>query len=97
MHGRRLLDAAATGVAEYTYGPFGQVTVAGSVRSPFQYTGRENDGTDSYYYRERYYNPTLHRFINEDPMYAATFSGSDCARFGGGRSANFQQPFHLGP
>lgn len=34
--------------------------------NPFQYTGRENDGTGVYYYRARYYSPTLQRFISED-------------------------------
>jgi RHS repeat-associated protein len=35
---------------------------------PYQYTGRENDGTGLYYYRARYYSPSLKRFISEDPM-----------------------------
>lgn len=34
----------------------------------WQYTGRENDGTGLYYYRARYYHPTLGRFIEEDPI-----------------------------
>jgi len=53
----------------YTYDPFGNVTVSGeSSDNPFQYTGRENDGTGLYYYRARYYSPELQRFINEDPI-----------------------------
>jgi len=36
--------------------------------SSAQYTGRENDGTGLYYYRARYYSPSLHRFISEDPI-----------------------------
>ena len=34
----------------------------------FQYTGRENDGNGLYYYRARYYNPSIGRFISEDPI-----------------------------
>ena len=34
--------------------------------NPLQYTGRENDGTGLYYYRARYYDPALKRFISED-------------------------------
>lgn len=34
--------------------------------NPLQYTGRENDGTELYYYRARYYDPVLKRFISQD-------------------------------
>jgi RHS repeat-associated protein len=36
--------------------------------NPAQYTGRENDGTGLYYYRGRYYSPTLQRFASQDPL-----------------------------
>ena len=62
-------DNAGTVQTEYTYEPFGQTTVAGVADSnPYQYTGRENDGTGLYYYRARYYHPQLQRFISEDPL-----------------------------
>jgi hypothetical protein len=35
-------------LAQYTYEPFGNTTVAGSATNPYQYTGRENDGTGLY-------------------------------------------------
>src|SRR6185312_9528970 len=35
--------------------------------NPYQYTGRENDSDGLYYYRARYYNPMMKRFISEDP------------------------------
>jgi RHS repeat-associated protein len=66
-----------TGVVQtsYTYEPFGQTTVSGQGNAnPFQYTGRENDGTGLYYYRARYYHPQLQRFIGEDPI---RFEGGD--------------------
>lgn len=54
---------------EYTYEPFGKTTFTGSSNSnPYQYTGRENDGTALYYYRARYYHPELQRFLSEDPI-----------------------------
>jgi RHS repeat-associated protein len=34
--------------------------------NPFQYTGRESDGTGLMYYRARYYAPQWGRFISED-------------------------------
>jgi len=62
-------DASGTAQTEYTYEPFGKTTVTGAANTnPFQYTGRENDGTSLYYYRARYYNPALQRFISEDPI-----------------------------
>jgi RHS repeat-associated protein len=70
-----LADSAGTVQTESTYEPFGRSTVAGaSNTNPFQYTGRENDGTAVYYYRARYYNPSLQRFIGEDPI---GFAGGD--------------------
>ena len=60
-----------TGAAQtqYTYEPFGKTTVTDSPSTnSFQFTGRENDGTDLYYYRARYYHPILQRFISEDPI-----------------------------
>jgi RHS repeat-associated protein len=63
-----LNDPTGTVSTEYTYEPFGRTTVTGSANaSAFQYTGRENDGTGLYYYRARYYQPGLARFISEDP------------------------------
>jgi RHS repeat-associated protein len=53
---------------QYTYEPFGVTVVTDPTSTnPFQYTGRENDGTSLYYYRARYYHPRLARFISEDP------------------------------
>jgi RHS repeat-associated protein len=59
-----------TGVVQttYRYEPFGKTTIIGASTNPFQYTGRENDGTGLYYYRARYYNSSLQRFISEDPI-----------------------------
>ena len=69
-----LTDASGAITTEYTYDPFGKVTSTGSPNAnPYQYTGRENDGTGLYYYRARYYHPELQRFLSEDPI---GFSGS---------------------
>jgi RHS repeat-associated protein len=70
-----LADSTGTIQMQYTYEPFGNTTAAGAASgNPFQYTGRENDGTGLYYYRARYYNPQLQRFISEDPV---GFGGGD--------------------
>jgi RHS repeat-associated protein len=64
-----LSDDAGAIKTTYTYQPFGATIVTGEASdNPFQYTGRENDGTGFYYYRARYYSPELQRFISEDPI-----------------------------
>ncbi|MFC4853959.1 DNRLRE domain-containing protein [Actinophytocola glycyrrhizae] len=56
-------------VGTYAYEPFGRTYVAGDVAgNPYRFTGREDDGTGLYFYRARYYSPTLHRFVSEDPL-----------------------------
>ncbi len=52
----------------YTYQPLGTTTAAGTNANPYQFTGRENDGTGLYYFRARYYSPTLQRFIAQEPI-----------------------------
>jgi RHS repeat-associated protein len=63
----RLTDASGAVTTSYGYTAFGMTMISGTSTNPFQYTGRENDGTGLHYYRARYYSPTLHRFISEDP------------------------------
>ncbi len=64
-----LTDGTGSITTSYSYEPFGRAGASGVVSgNPFQYTGRENDGTELYYYRARYYHPMLERFIAEDPI-----------------------------
>jgi RHS repeat-associated protein len=71
-----LTDSSGNSLAQYAYEPFGNTSLtSGSSTNEFEYTGRENDGTGLYFYRARYYNPTLQRFISEDP--AGFVSGAD--------------------
>lgn len=63
-----LSDDSGSVTTRYTYGPFGSTTVTGTSTNPFQFTGRENDGTGLYYYRARYYSPSRSRFLSEDPI-----------------------------
>ena len=53
---------------KYNYEAFGKTTITGTSINPFQYTGRENDGTGLYYYRARFFSVTAQRFISEDPI-----------------------------
>jgi RHS repeat-associated protein len=53
----------------YSYSPYGEARALGSDDgNSLQYTQRENDQTGLYFYRARYYDPVLKRFISEDPI-----------------------------
>ena len=63
-----LTSGSGATTASYSYEPYGNTTKAGSDDSVFQFTGRENDeASNLYYYRARYYSPQLGRFISQDP------------------------------
>jgi RHS repeat-associated protein len=64
-----LADASGTPTTSYTYDPFGASSSTGATSSnPYQFTGRENDGTGLQYNRARYYSPAYARFMSEDPL-----------------------------
>jgi RHS repeat-associated protein len=65
-----LSNAAGALAQTYTFDSFGNQTASsGSLTNPFRYTGREFDSEMSlYYYRARYYDPTMGRFLSEDPI-----------------------------
>src|SRR5207245_5256278 len=52
----------------YSAGPFGNLLNSPTDSNPFQFTGRENDGSGLLYYRARYYNPAWGRFVSQDPI-----------------------------
>lgn len=63
-----LANAGGSLIQQYQYDPYGNAATTPSTTNPYQYTGRENDGTGLYYYRARYYSPAMGRFISEDPI-----------------------------
>jgi RHS repeat-associated protein len=63
-----LVGSGGTIGTSYTYQPFGATTVAGGNGNPYQFAGRENDGTGLYFNRARYYSPTFQRFVAQDPI-----------------------------
>ena len=90
-----LVDGAGAVQTQYTYEPFGATTASGAASAnPAQFTGRENDGTGVYFYRARYYSPTLQRFISEDPL---EFGGEDINlyRYAADSPVRFIDPFGL--
>jgi RHS repeat-associated protein len=63
-----LADESGEIVAEYEYDAWGNILKeAGDIPNPFRFTGREWDAESGlYYYRTRYYDPSLGRFISRD-------------------------------
>jgi RHS repeat-associated protein len=74
---RLVTDSQGNVVNEITYDAFGNVVLEsnGNVEFRFGYTGRELDAeTGDYYYRSRYYDSTIGRFVSEDTI---GFEGGD--------------------
>ena len=71
-----LTDTTGTAQGYYSYDSFGKpVGSPSNVTNPYRYTGREWDSeTNLYYYRARYYDPLMGRFVSEDPV---RFHGGD--------------------
>ena len=65
-----LSTSAGTIANTYTYDSLGNLAnFTGTLRNPFQYTGREFDPeTGLYYYRARYFDQNVGRFNSEDPI-----------------------------
>ena len=75
----------------YAYSPYGEAQTLGPDEgNPLQYTGRENDGTGLYYYRARYYDPALKRFVSEDPIGIA--GGLNLAAYVRGNPITYSDP-----
>jgi RHS repeat-associated protein len=64
-----LVDEDGTVLNHFVYDSFGNRTATTGVEFRYGYTGRELDAeTGLYYYRARYYDASVGRFISEDPM-----------------------------
>ncbi|QJC55795.1 Protein RhsD [Polaromonas vacuolata] len=76
----------------YGYSPYGQSQTVGpdSANNPNQYTSRENDNTELYYYRARYYDPVLKRFVSSDPIGLA--GGLNTYQYVGGNPLSYVDP-----
>lgn len=93
-----LSDENAQIVEYYEYDAYGNIIKSETMKddkdntlqtlNPYRFTGREFDTDDLYYYRARYYDPTLGRFITPDPI---GFMGGDMNlhRYVGNDPVNF--------
>jgi RHS repeat-associated protein len=91
----RLTNNSAAEVVDYTYEPYGKASADATSTNAFQYTGRENDGAGLYYYRARYYDPVLQRFISEDPIGLA--GGLNVYAYVNGNPVSYFDPLGLQP
>lgn len=65
----QLSDQNGANVQSYQYSAFGQLLNSPTHSNEMTYTGRQYDAnTGLYYYRARYYDAELGRFISEDPL-----------------------------
>jgi len=88
-----LSDSNGVIVEKYSYDVFGEATIydandqiltTSDYDNPYFFTGRRlDDETGLYYYRARYYDPYIGRFLQTDPIYYAgglnlyTYCGND--------------------
>jgi len=99
-----LIDASTGNVVErYHYDPYGKALIydanwntrsSSSYDNPYTFTGRRLD-TESglYYFRARYYDPELGRFINRDP--AKYIDGQNLYQYVQGGAPNATDPTGL--
>lgn len=91
-----LTDSSGTVQTSYIFDPFGGTTTSGtSSTNTFAYTGSEPDAgnLNLYFYRARYYNATLQRFISEDPI--GELAGPNLYRYAGQSPTNVFDPTGL--
>ncbi|MDD5131029.1 MAG: hypothetical protein PHH44_00005, partial [bacterium] len=87
-----LVDQSGNIAQTYRYDSFGNIlNQTGTLDQPFTYTGREYDSeTGLYYYRARYYDAKIGRFLQEDPIWSKNLY-SYCAN----NPLNYVDPFGL--
>ena len=82
-------DATGTNTAIYSYGPYGEPNTAAGQR--FRYTGQQLiGGLDLYYYKARFYDPKLGRFLQTDPI--GTQDDMNLYAYVGGNPVNATDP-----
>jgi RHS repeat-associated protein len=93
---RGLADAAGNLVATYRYDPWGNLLAStGTLANPLRFTSREYDEESGlYFYRARYYDPVVGRFVSRDPIGISSEDGNLYA-YARGNPVGFIDPFGL--
>jgi RHS repeat-associated protein len=64
-----LSNSSGSTAERYSYNVFGEPNRVSTIGNRFMFTGREYDSeTGNYYYRARYYKPSIGRFLQTDPI-----------------------------
>ncbi|MDD4591751.1 MAG: DUF6531 domain-containing protein [Parabacteroides sp.] len=92
-----LTDASGNVTQRYEYDSFGNqtVTINGNITQSFTYTAREYDvETSLYFYRARYYDSKVGRFVTKDPI---SFAGGEVNLYGyvENNPVNYADPWGL--
>lgn len=102
-------DGSGNVVEKYDYDPYGNVTIRNvadivipesAIGNTFMFTGREYDKeTSLYYYRNRYYDPEIGRFLQRDPIgtWADAYNLGNGYSYVGNNAVNFTDPSGLKP
>ncbi|MFA5027820.1 MAG: RHS repeat-associated core domain-containing protein, partial [Candidatus Methylomirabilota bacterium] len=88
-----LTDGTGALTAWSRYDAWGNVLASSGTIPTYGYTGREPDGTGLVYYRARYYDPTLGRFTQRDPLGFA--DGVNHYTYTRNNPVSFTDPFGL--
>jgi RHS repeat-associated protein len=63
-----LMNAAGNITGSYTYDVFGAVRSQTGATTEFTFTGEQNDPNGLTFFKARYYDSSIGRFLNRDPM-----------------------------
>ena len=78
-----------------SYDAFGSLADDSELKGRFGFTGRDSDSaTDLYFYRARYYDVSIGRFVSEDPIRFGGFD-SQLTRYAQNAPPIFSDPFGL--
>jgi len=90
---RGLVKRDGTWIMSQRFGPYGNVveSIGSGLANRYSWTGREYDTeTGWYYFRARYYDPNLRRFVQEDPI--GYGGGGNLYAYAGGNPVERRDP-----